>query len=131
MSTKYVLIILLLITFLSCGNEEDQVILNFVNHARSLNIDELKDLCTEETRFLIKVMIEPVVRLGDDNAVDQLKHIVSTLECSEFGSNYKCSYINDTGNEHIFYIHLIQDYNTSGEKKLLVNIDKKYFFGQK
>ena len=74
--------------------------------------------------------IEPIISLGNAASKQQLKKIVSTLECSGEDGKRKCSYIDDNGNKQFFELEFIAGYDELGKKKLFIDIDKKYFFGE-
>ena len=131
MNLKVKLILFVLFSFLiSCTSKEEKTIQEFINHAKNLNIDEIKKLSTENTNFYIKMAIEPIISLGNAASKQQLKKIVSTLECSGEDGKRKCSYIDDNGNKQFFELEFIAGYDELGKKKLFIDIDKKYFFGE-
>ena len=131
MNLKNCLTFIVLFSFLiSCTSEEEKTTQEFIAHVQNLNVDEIKNMSTEDTKFYIKMAIEPIISLGDMASKKQLEQIVSTLECSGEGNKRKCSYIDDNGNKQFFEMEFVTGYDEEGEEKLFVDIDKKYFFGE-
>jgi hypothetical protein len=118
-----------LFSFLSCTSEKDKITQDFISHVRSLNVEKIKNMSTEDTKFYIKMSIEPIVSLGDEASIKQLKQIASTLECSENSDTCRCSYLDTNRKKQFFEIEFVTGYDKEGEKKLFIDIDKKYFLG--
>ncbi|WP_298541893.1 hypothetical protein [uncultured Aquimarina sp.] len=130
MNIKYILYIVFALPFISCTSKEEAKTQEFIQHAHNLNIEEIKNISTEDTRFYIKMAIESVMNLGDEESKKQLKHMASTLECSGEDNMRKCKYLDINGNEKFFEIQLIKKYNHQGLEQFLIDIDKKYFLGE-
>ena len=129
MNIRYILCIVFVLPLISCKSKEEEKTQEFIQYAYNLNIEEIKNISTEDTRFYIKMAIESVINLGNEESKKQLKQMASTLECSREDNKRKCKYIDENGNEKFFEIQLIEQYNHMGQKQMLIDIDKKYFLG--
>lgn len=130
MNTKSILLLGILLSFLSCTSEEEKTTQKFMDYVHTLNMDEIKNMSTENTKFYFKMTIEPIVKLGDEAAKKQVMQIASTLKCNSEGSKIKCSYRDENGREQYVEGEFVTRYHADGKKKLLVDIPKKYFFGE-
>jgi len=130
MNSKNILIFIVLICFLACTSEEEKTTQEFVRHVHNLNIDEIKNMSTEDTRPYIKMAIESIMSLGNKESKKQLEQVASTLECSGEGKRRKCTYFDDNEIKHFFELEFVAGFDEEGEEKLFIHIDNKYFLGE-
>lgn len=119
--------IIAITSILGCVSEEEQLTKDFVERVNKLDIDAVKEICTEDTRFYIRITIEPLLKLGEDKSTEQ---IASTLKCKGKGDTRTCTYTDENGQEASFEMNIVDGYDENGEQKLLVDIDKSYFLGE-
>lgn len=119
----------ILFSLFSCASEEQRIVDSFVKHARSLNIAEIKQICSDDTNFYIRMTLEPLVNLGESNYIEELKKIASTVECHKEGGRQRCTYIDQNGKVNAFEVRIVYESQNKSEPKMLVHIDKSYFLG--
>jgi hypothetical protein len=130
MNLKDTLIFIVLISFLSCTSLEEKTTQEFIGHVKSLNVDQIKNMSTEDTKFYLKMGIEPIINLGNEESKKQLEQMALTIGCSREANILKCFYLDQNEQKQYFEVELVTGYSEAGEKKLFVDIDKKYFFGE-
>ena len=127
---KFLLVnIVLFACLFGCNTSRDELVTRkFVTQARAMNIEEIQNLCSEDTKFYIKMTIEPILLLGDENSIRKLKEVASTLECQTNNNNGICFFLDENGREGSFKYKLKQKYNLkSGKIDLKIDIDKNFF----
>lgn len=131
MDLKAVITIASLLLFAtSCTSREEKITQEFVGHVKSLNIEGVKNMSTENTQFYIKILLESIVSLGDEESINQLKEILSTIDCFGDDKIRTCTYLDEDGEAQSFEIKLVEGYGNDGKVELFVDIEKKYFLGE-
>ncbi|AXG71670.1 hypothetical protein KORDIASMS9_03927 [Kordia sp. SMS9] len=120
---------LLSILFINCKSEEEKMIEKFLQYTKNTNIKELKKISSKNTRKYLKLIYEPILRLGDKDAKEKLQKMASSIKCTVEDKISKCSYADHQGNKHSFNISFVNGYDSQkNEDRLFIDIDKKYFF---
>lgn len=107
-----------------------KLLINFITYAHNVDLISLKKICTEDTFFYIKMVVEPLNALGDKESIVQLKDIAKSIDCKGNGDIRKCFYNDYDGEIKYFEVKLIEDYDYYGKEKIFIKIDKKYFLGE-
>ena len=124
-------IISILFIFLTgCMSKEEKTTHEFVGHVKSLNIDELKRMSTEDTQFYLRITVEALTSMANEQGIDQLKQLASSLECSENDNGRICSFLDENGQKQSFALAFVEGYDEQGTHCLLVDIDRKFFLGE-
>ncbi|MEM6721685.1 MAG: hypothetical protein AAF611_20320 [Bacteroidota bacterium] len=123
--------LLLSVLFVNCKSEEEKTIDAFLLHAKNANLEAIKNISTLETKKYLTLIYEPILQLGSAAAKQKLQQMASSIKCTLAYQMSKCSYIDKKGEQRFFNISFVKKYDPSKEDlKLLIDIDKKYFFSE-
>ncbi len=106
------------------ADKEERLVKKFVQYAQNLEIEELKAVCATDTKLLLEVYLDPMLKLGNEGTTTALGKMMSTLNCRKKKEHRQCNCVDEKGRERTFDIQLVMDYDYYGAKRLMVEIDK-------
>ncbi|AEV31034.1 hypothetical protein Oweho_0007 [Owenweeksia hongkongensis DSM 17368] len=125
---KLLVISFFILLMASCTSREDETVQIFEESVHNLDLEKVQSMCTEDTRFYFKVAIEPLFKFSGRTELNSVKKIALSLTCTGEGRKRNCSYLDSAGEIHTFELSLVEDFEELGSSRLLIDIERKYFF---
>jgi len=118
---KLVLFFFNLFLLVNCKSKEEKFILKIEHFANNMQIDSLKKNCTKDTNFFLKIAVDPILNMGNNDSKETMIKIFKSVDFEKENNLWKCKYLDNDGKLKYMKASIIEkfDYDIRNKRMFL------------